>query len=91
MKVYYSVFISFPYFTPENCEMSTGRIKSILTGYKNGCTIQRKTERQRAERTIAPAGLITHRFPFEELNRGLEIMRDKREEYIKIMMLCETV
>ena len=34
---------------------------------------------------IAPAGLITHRFPLEELNKGLAIMRDKSEEYGKIM------
>lgn len=34
---------------------------------------------------IAPAQVITHRFPLEELSRGLELMRDKREEYGKVM------
>lgn len=29
--------------------------------------------------------IITHRFPMEELGKGLRIMRDKTEEYIKIM------
>lgn len=43
-----------------------------------------------ADRAIAPAELITHRLSFEELDRGLEIMRDKREEYIKIMGVRRT-
>ena len=34
---------------------------------------------------IAPAELITHRLPLEELYRGFEIMRDKSEEYGKVM------
>lgn len=38
-----------------------------------------------AERKIAPAELISHRFSLEELETGLHIMRDKSEEYIKIM------
>ena len=41
-------------------------------------------DRLRAGR-IAPAQVITHRFPLEELSRGLELMRDKREEYGKVM------
>lgn len=36
---------------------------------------------------IDPAGLITHRFPLEGLERGLRIMRDKTEEYCKIMVV----
>lgn len=35
---------------------------------------------------IDPAGLITHRLPLEDLERGLSIMRDKTEEYCKIMV-----
>ena len=35
---------------------------------------------------IDPAQLITHRFPLEELEKGLRIMRDKTEDYIKIMI-----
>ena len=34
---------------------------------------------------IKPAELITHRFPLEELAKGLEIMRDKKEDYGKVM------
>ena len=41
---------------------------------------------ERLERhRIKPAELITHRFPLEELNRGLDIMRDKKEDYGKVM------
>ncbi len=32
-----------------------------------------------------PSDLITHDFPLAKLSEGLEIMRDKKEEYIKIM------
>lgn len=38
-------------------------------------------------RRISPASLITHRFPLERMEQGLEIMRDKTEDYIKIMGL----
>lgn len=38
-----------------------------------------------SRKRIAPADLISHRFPIEELDKGLRIMRDKSEEYIKIM------
>lgn len=34
---------------------------------------------------IAPAELITHRFSLADLYRGFEIMRDKSEEYGKVM------
>ena len=37
------------------------------------------------DKRIAPAQLITHRFPLEELDVGLRIMRDKTEDYVKIM------
>lgn len=37
------------------------------------------------EKRIAPKALISHRFPLEELERGLHIMRDKTEDYIKVM------
>lgn len=38
-----------------------------------------------SHRRIAPAELISHRFPLEELERGLHIMRDKTEDYGKVM------
>lgn len=34
---------------------------------------------------IAPGQMITHRFSLEELDRGLAVMRDKKEEYGKVM------
>lgn len=34
---------------------------------------------------VLPAELITHRFPMEELDVGLHIMRDKTEDYVKII------
>lgn len=34
---------------------------------------------------IAPAEIITHRLPLAKLDQGLAIMRDKREEYGKVM------
>lgn len=43
-------------------------------------------ERLQGEQMV-PAELITHRFPLVELYQGLEIMRDKREEYGKVMAI----
>lgn len=34
---------------------------------------------------ISPKELISHRFPMENLETGLHIMRDKTQDYIKIM------
>lgn len=36
---------------------------------------------------VAPAQMITHRLPLEELDRGLAVMRDKKEEYGKVMVV----
>jgi L-iditol 2-dehydrogenase len=36
---------------------------------------------------IMPSDLITHRYSLEDIDRGFEIMRDKKEDYIKIMAL----
>lgn len=41
------------------------------------------------DRRITPEALISHRFPLEELTQGLELMRDKREEYGKVMGVME--
>jgi len=35
---------------------------------------------------IHPETLITHRFPMKELQKGMLIMKDKKEDYIKIMV-----
>ena len=38
-----------------------------------------------ANKRIAPAECITHRFSLEELEKGFHIMRDKSEDYVKVM------
>ncbi len=38
---------------------------------------------------ISPEGLISHRFSIDELEKGFVIMRDKTEDYCKIMMVGE--
>ena len=40
-----------------------------------------------SHKKIAPATVISHTFPLEELEQGLQIMRDKTEDYGKIMCL----
>ena len=39
-----------------------------------------------AESRISPKALISHSFPLSELERGLHIMRDKTEDYCKVMI-----
>ncbi len=39
-----------------------------------------------ASRQVTPAALISHRLPLERLEQGLRIMRDKTEEFCKIMV-----
>lgn len=38
-----------------------------------------------ARKRVLPEKLISHRFPFERLSEGTELMRDKKEGYTKIM------
>ena len=38
------------------------------------------------EKKVDPKKLISHRFSLEDLEKGLEIMRDKTEDYVKIMI-----
>ena len=40
-----------------------------------------------AENRISPKILISHRLPLSELETGLHIMRDKTEDYCKVMTL----
>ena len=42
-----------------------------------------------SQERIAPDKLISHRFPLEELEQGFHIMRDKLEDYVKILGVCE--
>lgn len=39
---------------------------------------------------ISPSAFITHRLPLEELDSGLLVMKDKQEEYGKVMILRGT-
>lgn len=41
--------------------------------------------RRLEEKRIAPSELITHRFSMKDLEKGLHIMRDKTEDYVKII------
>lgn len=38
-----------------------------------------------SRKQVSPEMLVTHRLPLAELERGLHIMRDKTEDYVKIM------
>lgn len=40
-----------------------------------------------AEGKVNPEALITHKLNFEELEKGLKIMRDKTEDYVKVMIV----
>ncbi len=42
-----------------------------------------------AKGNIKPSELISHRFPLDDIVKGLEIMRDKSEDYIKIMSIMD--
>lgn len=42
-----------------------------------------------ADKTIFPEKLISHRYPMEQLEKGFHIMRDKTEDYVKIMGIEE--
>jgi L-iditol 2-dehydrogenase len=39
-----------------------------------------------ASGAFSPADLITHRFTLDDLDKGLDIMRNKTQEYIKVMI-----
>lgn len=41
-----------------------------------------------AQKKVAPEQLITHRFSLEQLDKGFRIMRDKTEDYVKVMGCC---
>ena len=41
------------------------------------------------EKKISPADFITHRFSLENLEQGFHIMRDKSEDYVKVMGVFE--
>lgn len=61
-----------------------GTWNSSFTGDKNDDWhyVLERLERKRIE----PAKLISHRFKLEDMEQGLHIMRDKTQDYIKIMI-----
>ena len=66
----------------------TGTWNSSFTGEENDdwhCV-----RRLLAESRVKPEELITQRFPMGELEKGLWIMRDKTEEYVKVMVFNPT-
>lgn len=44
-----------------------------------------------AEKKIAPAKLISHRYALKDVVQGFEIMRDKTEDYIKVMACVDSI
>ena len=61
----------------------TGTWNSTFTGEENDdwhCVLKCLEEGR-----IAPKELISHRFVLEDLERGFHIMRDKSEDYVKVM------
>lgn len=42
-----------------------------------------------AKERIRPERLITHMLPFRDLRRGLQLMHDKQEEYVKVMAVLD--
>ncbi len=42
--------------------------------------------REEGKRAMLPSDLITHRYNLKDMQKGLEIMRDKSEEYVKVMV-----
>lgn len=41
------------------------------------------------QKKVDPKGLISHRFALEELEKGMEIMREKQEDYLKVMGILQ--
>ena len=64
--------------------------KSILNadeyGYYDEPVDWEYVRKKLEEGHIEPQKLITHQFAIEDLEKGFGIMRDKTEDYIKIMM-----
>lgn len=65
----------------------TGTWNSSFTG-ENADDWHYVMERLKMQR-IAPKGLITHRLPLAGLRDGLEVMKEKKEDYCKIMIFPE--
>ncbi|XME02385.1 galactitol-1-phosphate 5-dehydrogenase [Lachnospiraceae bacterium C1.1] len=70
------------------------RNEIFITGSWNSVFLQERNDddwhyvkRCLEEKKIAPKKLISHRFSIDELDKGFKIMRDKTEDYCKIMMV----
>lgn len=40
-----------------------------------------------ADGRIDPEQFITHEYPLDAIQKGMEIMRDKSEDYVKVMCI----
>lgn len=76
---------------PKNIYWKILRNQLTVTGSWNSSFTGENTDdwhyvmQRLAERRIAPAELISHRFAMEDLEQGFRIMRDKSEDYVKVM------
>lgn len=89
------IFIGNPYSDmqfPRNVYWKILRNQLTVTGIWNSSFTGEEIDdwhcvrRLMAEGIVKPEELITQRFPMEELEKGLRIMRDKTEGYVKVMM-----
>lgn len=76
------------YFRYEDLDLNDESFSAYsgFSGYEESSDweyVLHKLERKR----ISPEELITHRFSLEELEQGLEMMREKRECYVKVMIM----
>lgn len=74
-------------FGVNNKEMSSH--KDISKKVKNEESDWEYVLRLLKENRIAPERLISHKLPFEQLDKGLELMRDKTEDFLKVMIVNE--
>lgn len=66
-----------------------GTWNSVFFKLQNGSSDWEYVLEKLKNEKIFPQELITHRFAMKNLEQGLHIMRDKTEDYIKIMMIEE--
>ena len=71
------------------------RNQLIITGTWNSSFIHKDNDdwhyvvNRLKNKTIGPSRIITHRYEFEEVIGGFQLMRDKMEDYIKVMGILQ--
>ena len=66
-----------------NSSFAYGRNEGLASGEDDWRYVLKRLK----DRTVHPVSLITHKLPLEGLEEGLAIMRDKTEDYCKIMLI----